>query len=46
MPLYSTRTEGWVVLFVLGIMVTMVLCAIAFYGTIAAVVYHFIHKFW
>lgn len=31
---------------VFGIAVTVILCAIAFYGTIAAVAVHFIHKYW
>jgi hypothetical protein len=34
------------VLFVLGIIGTVIACALVFWGTVAAVAIHFIHKFW
>jgi hypothetical protein len=42
-----TSNEDNTVLYVaLGIIGFVLVCALAFYGTIAAVAYHFIHKVW
>lgn len=35
-----------VTLIAVGIILTVLTCAVVFYGSIAYVVVHFIHKFW
>jgi len=39
-------SERKMVLICLGIFSAAITCTLLFYGTIAAVAYHFIHKFW
>jgi len=42
----NSRPSGAVVLIVLGIFGTAMIGTLLFYGAIAAVAIHFIHKFW
>ena len=42
----SNREDKIVLLIGLGIIGTVIIGALLFYGTIAAIAIHFIHKFW
>ena len=42
----SNREDKIVLLIGLGIIGTVIISALLFYGTIAAIAIHFIHKFW